>query len=99
MVFHSASIQENGNHTIQYAEKYKVMSDTVVRVENDALNLRWAYGVSSGIPNAVHNLSISANQTILFYTCSNNGIIYNVQTETQYLLQGHVRILIHFPYG
>lgn len=54
--------------------------------DNNALSLVWAFGFSRDA--GVHNLC-DANRSALFYASAHTGVIYDLISKTQLLLQGH----------
>jgi len=53
-----------------------------------ALALEWVFGVNTDGKAVVHNLSTGLQKAI-FYHCGQTGILYDVDTHRQHLLQGH----------
>lgn len=53
---------------------------------DNALALEWAFGFSRDV--AVHNLC-DENRSALFYASAHTGVIYDLASKTQLLLQGH----------
>jgi WD40 repeat protein len=51
-----------------------------------ALSLEWAFGLSRAV--GVHNLC-DENRLALFYASAHTGVIYDLASKTQLLLQGH----------
>lgn len=64
------------------------MASNDLKVETNALNLRWAFGFNSSIPNLVYSLS-TPKRNALFYVSSHTGVIHDTENDQQYLLQGH----------
>lgn len=59
------------------------------KLENaPALDLRWAFGFNTGVPNAVCSLA-TPKRAALFYVSSHTGVIHDTDNDSQYLLQGH----------
>eukprot|EP00899_Mesostigma_viride_P015439 jgi/Mesvir1/23897/Mv10681-RA.1 len=54
----------------------------------EALNLTWAFGVSANVRGCVADLSTKARHAI-GYVAAHTAVIYNRDTNTQMLLQGH----------
>ena len=53
-----------------------------------AQNLQWVIGFNKDINQGVHNLT-TEQRTEIFYSAAHTGVIYNPQTRSQKLLQGH----------
>jgi hypothetical protein len=64
--------------------------DGAVRMESNALSLWWSFGFNTTLPGSVINLSDGQRQA-LFYVSANTGLIHDLMTGQQNLLQGHVR--------
>eukprot|EP01084_Bolivina_argentea_P023759 44373_1 len=59
-----------------------------------ALELEWAFGINSNVPNCVHLLQHNdKSEEIIFYPVSNIGIIYNLNTKQQEFLSLHTNII------
>ena len=54
--------------------------------EPNALQLSWVFGFSREVP--VHNLC-DQNRSAIFYVSAHTGVIYDLNSKTQQLLQGH----------
>ena len=54
--------------------------------QDDVLALSWAFGFSRDV--AVHNLC-DDNRSAIFYVSAHTGVIYDLTSKTQQLLQGH----------
>ena len=52
----------------------------------NALGLSWIFGFSREVP--LHNLC-DENRQAIFYASAHTGIIYDLNSKTQKLLQGH----------
>ena len=52
------------------------------------MNLSWAFGINSEIPDNIHNLS-NADEKFILYSTSNTGIIYDWANAKQRHLRGH----------
>lgn len=53
-----------------------------------ALSLAWSFGFNVNLPNSVINLSSNDRKSV-FYVSSNTGILLDLSSGVQQLLQGH----------
>lgn len=54
----------------------------------NALNLKWVLGYNKEIDQGVHNLTTD-QRTEIFYSAAHSGVLYDYQSKSQKLLQGH----------
>jgi len=62
---------------------------TAVVQDKPALQLGWVCGFNKDIVGGVHSL----NNGELFYPAAHTGVIYDTQSGTQQLLQGHINVI------
>eukprot|EP00656_Telonema_subtile_P052963 TRINITY_DN7525_c0_g1_i1.p1 TRINITY_DN7525_c0_g1~~TRINITY_DN7525_c0_g1_i1.p1 ORF type:complete len:888 (-),score=271.02 TRINITY_DN7525_c0_g1_i1:169-2832(-) len=58
----------------------------------NAIRLEWTFGFNKEISGGVHNLSDSTRRAI-FYVAGNVGVITDLDTQEQVLLQGHCNMI------
>ena len=58
----------------------------------NAIRLEWTFGFNKEISGGVHNLSDSTRRAI-FYVAGNVGVITDLDTSEQVLLQGHCNMI------
>ncbi|KEG13277.1 hypothetical protein DQ04_01111140 [Trypanosoma grayi] len=61
---------------------------------HESLALEWAFGLHKDFKSAVHNLSTSTTERVVFYTIGHIGIIYDAVQNTQRHLMGHRHTII-----
>jgi len=57
--------------------------------DGNVMSLSWAFGFSRDV--TVHNLC-DDNRAAIFYVSAHTGVIYDLTSKSQQLLQGHCRI-------
>mmetsp|Transcript_6084 Transcript_6084/g.15041 ORF Transcript_6084/g.15041 Transcript_6084/m.15041 type:complete len:941 (+) Transcript_6084:536-3358(+) len=72
---------------IEPASTEQAAGGAAVVQDSPALSLKWICGFSKDVVNGVHHLG----GTEIFYPAANTGVIYDTQSGTQKLLQGHTQ--------
>ena len=66
--------------------------------ELQGISLGWCLGINCSNLNSVQNLTDERNKKI-FYTSGNTGIVFDYQTNSQTLLQGHTDTISSVKYN